>query len=462
MPPHSLPVLGLVAVLLPFSALAQEEDTDQSRLEQRLENQQQRLRELEKRLDRDQALEQRLQAQRERLRELEQSRFDSGSGSRGPQVDVSGFINAGFQSTNLGQDGPGYRQTDHEVRANNFSSAGIQVDGRITDKVSGKVQFLAEGEEDSDTRMEWAYLGYRLTPTLKVRAGRLVAPYYMNSQSFHVGYAHPWIEPPEEVYDLIDLRAVEGADITWQFNTGAVAHSLNYYFGSVQSDSGLRNAMGEPVPYRVHNSNGLNLSSSYGNWNTWLAYSISDADLDMSNVPINPAQPSAGTFAAYSLENDHAYFSSAGFEYDNGNFMVMAEHAELGVAADWIPGYKGHFVTLGYHFGAWTPHITWAAAEDEDFEEVESDPLATGLYNGAKIHQKSWTLGLRHDVAPGLALKAEISTFYDLGASDDNGYPDRGFFNITGPTGQPDSTRVSALDDEDDPMVFRISADLAF
>lgn len=453
MRPYLILASGLLTGLLAPAALAQQEREENADLRERLETQEERLRELESRQDEDQALEQRLEEQQERIDELESSRFDtSGSGGRGPEVDVSGFINAGFQSTNLGKDGPMYRQTDHEVRATNFTSAGVQVDGTITDKVSGSVQFLAEGDESFDTRVEWAYISYDLSPNVKARAGRLVLPFYMNSQSFYVGYAHPWIEPPAEVYDTAPLRSFEGADITWQFNTGSMAHSLNYYFGNTSVDSSFRNInTGASVPYRVHNLHGLNLSSTLGNLNTWLAYSSGDVNLDLSNAATGLQPPQPTTFGpTYSQENADAYFASAGLEYDNGNFMFLAEAVELDIKSDWFPKSRAQYVTAGYHFGAWTPHLTWANSEDRTFDKIDGDPLGEGLYNSVKTHQKSWTLGLRHDTAPGLALKAEVSTYYDVGASDDNGANDAGLFSGPIP------------DDEDDPMVFRLSANLVF
>ena len=456
MRPYLLLVSGLVTWVLAPGALAQQTeptDAESADLRERLEAQENRLRELENRQDEEQALEQRLEEQQQRIDQLESSRFDSsGSGGRGPEVDVSGFINAGFQSTNLGKTGPTYRNTDNELRATNFTSAGVQIDGRVTDKVSGTVQLLALGTDNFDTETEWAYLSYKMNPSLKFRAGRLVLPFYMNSQSYYVNYAHPWVSPPAEVYDTAPLRSVEGADVTWQFNTGEIAHSLNYYFGSTQVDSGFVNTQLEQIPYDVHNSTGINLSSTIGNMNTWLAYSSGDVSLNLSNAPTPPSVPAPTTYGAYTLDNDSAYFGSAGFEYDDGNLLVEAEYVELDIKSDWIPKSNAQYVTLGYRFGSWTPHVTWAASEDTTYDQAEEDPrpLTESLYNNTKTHQKSWTLGVRNDVAPGLALKAEVSTYYDIGASDDGGANDSGFFSGPIPA------------DEDDPMVFRLAANLVF
>jgi hypothetical protein len=281
----------------------------------------------------------------------------------------------------------------------------------------------------------------------------------MNSQSFYVGYAHPWVEPPAEVYDTASVRTFEGADITWQFNTADVAHSLNYYFGNSGVDSDLG---GSSVRYDIHNLHGVNLSSTLGNLNTWLGYSNGDVGLNLDQVSVDfPATPTTpdypvGSFSNYSLENDDAYFASVGFEYDNGDVLFTAEHVELDIKG-WFPKSRSHYVTLGYHFGSWTPHLTWANSEDTTFDEVRGTNAAGQLlYNSVKTHQKSWTLGLRGDVAPGLAIKAEVSTFYDIGNADDgNDQPLRGDLDsglFSGPL----------PDDKDNPMVFRLAANLVF
>lgn len=457
------PLAGAIvlACLSPLTAGAQE-NTNTRALEQRLKAQEERLRELEHRQDEAQALKQRLEKQQKRIDELEgelESKHfgTAGSGRRGPEVAVSGFINAGFQATNLGKDGPTYRETDNELRATNFNSAGLQLDGTITDKVSGTIQFLAEGDESFDTRIEWAYLSYAFNSSIKVRAGRIVAPFYMNSQSFYVGYAHPWVEPPAEVYDTAPVRNFEGADITWQFTTGDVAHSLNAYFGSASLDAPLA---GSPVTFDVHNAYGLNLSSTLGNLNTWLAYNKGDADVAMPNAcfnapsPLNaPNPPSCGlNFSQYSFENDEIYFASSGFEYDNGDILFMAEHVQTNLNG-WLPKARAHYATLGYRFGSWMPHVTWASTETTSFNEVEGDPGAEILYNQQKSNQNSWTLGLRGDVAPGLAVKAEVSTYYNIGKRN------------TGVTGTSTDSGLFSRPipaDEDDPMVFRLSTNLVF
>jgi hypothetical protein len=186
-----------------------------------------------------------------------------------------------------------------------------------------------------------------------------------------------------------------------------------------------------------------------GNLNTWLSYRVSDYSVSIT-----------GPFSALSTENTHTYFSSVGFEYDNGNFMLMGENAQVSIATDWFPTTQSSYLTAGYYIGDWMPHITWARAEDDGYDDTSGNNRI--LYNQSKVHQKSWTFGVRGDVASNLALKAEVTRYYDLGASEDGGYPDRGLFNTLNAMGAPDAGKIAALNDEDNPMVFRVSANLVF
>lgn len=400
----------------------------------------------------EQDLEARLDAQEERIRQLESERYQTSR--RELPVRVSGFINAGAQSTNLGKDGPTYLGTDNEVRYSNFTSAGLQFDATLSDKVGGTVQLLSEGTENFATEAEWAYLSYEFTPSLKGRAGRIVAPFYMHSQYFHVGYAYPWIEPPAEVYQTAPVRTYEGVDLTWQFSTGDIAHAFNVYHGSTAVDSAIG---ATDITYSLHNLVGANLTSTLGNVTTWLGYSSADVDLDLSAVdPDGPGGFLAGALTPYSLENDHGYFGSVGFQYDNGNLAIMGEHIELGIDTDWFPTTEADYVLLGYRFGNWMPHVTWAQTEDRGYEQIEGSAAEVGLqralYDTVKAHQKSWTFGVRGDVATNLAVKLEVSEYYDLGSREDGRSGGNGSFSGNAPL----------PDDEDSPRVFRAAVNLVF
>ena len=69
--------------------------------------------------------------------------------------------------------------------------------------LTGTAQIVTRRLSDyNSTRpyFEWANIKYQATRDLSVRAGRVVAPMFMISDSRMVGYAQTMVRPPEEVY----------------------------------------------------------------------------------------------------------------------------------------------------------------------------------------------------------------------------------------------------------------------
>lgn len=398
----------------------------------------------------DNDLERRLAEQDEKIAALS-ARLDEQGPVPALDLDISGYINIAAAATNNIRDAAGnevtYRGTGQEVDYRSLSSAGLQVTANVTDALSGTVQLLAEGAEDYDLDAEWAYIAYDLTPALSVRGGRLVIPLYMHSQYYTVGYAYPWVALPPEVYNLAPVRTMDGVDVSYRFDTGHISHRLNAYHGAVQANlGGLEFSMRDIV--------GINLGSNWGNLSTWLSYAGAEANLDLSSGFGGPSP--------YDVEGEYAYFNGIGVQYDNGSLLFMAERAEVTFTNNWGASNEAYYTTLGYRIAAMTPYVTWATVEDSGYSEVSDDPAAAFLYNTQAAHQKSWTFGMRTDVASSLALKVEVSRYYDLGDSSQSGA-------VTFP-GPPPATvpfQTGSLfsghpDDDETPMVFRVAAQMVF
>ena len=396
-------------------------------------------------------------------RRIEQLERQSSNNRSVSDVDlkVSGFINAGAAATSnltdnvispLGElSAPTYDGLDNEITYDNLTSAGIQLQAEVNEQVSGTIQLYAQGEENFDAQVEWAYITYRFSESTEARAGRLVIPLYMHSQYQNVGYALPWIQLPREAYDIAPVRSMEGVDLTTRFQTGDIAHALNVFHGTLDIDVDIN---GTTAAFRMRDIAGANLTSSLGNLSTWLSYVGSE-----TNVDVLPG------LSPYDLEEDYGYFTSVGLQYDNGALLFMAEQTELSVANNWFPSNRGRYATLGYRFGRFMPHLTWAEVEDSDYDDVKNDPFAGQLYNSLASHQKSWTFGVRADVAANLAIKAEVSRYYDLGDASQvaGAIPPIPVVLPNGlPAAQTGSLFSSLPDRDDDPMVYRVAAHMVF
>lgn len=354
-------------------------------------------------------LEDRLAAAEQRLSALESS------GSDEHNITINGFMTFAMERASA-EDAAGNDLTysggveNQDWNLNRLTRAGLQINGQISDKANAVVQLLGRADSDFDAEVQWAYVSYDLTPTLEARAGRIVLPFYMHSQYTQVGYAYPWVELPQEMYSVVPLDTMEGIDLTWTFNTGSISHSLNAFWGGMDVDDGS-------TVYEVRNQYGFDIRSTWNNWTGWYSFSNAEVSVDLSGAIGTPA---------LNLDHHYAYFTGLGLQYDNGSLIVMGERGRLSLSSPnhWFPKQDSAYIMAGYRIGKFTPHLTWASIEHSDAGDV--DPfivpgpvdLAFVLFADTASQQKSWTLGTRYDLTPGVSLKAEASSYY--GFTSDN------------------------------------------
>lgn len=343
------------------------------------------------------------------------------------------------------------RVTD-EVSHRELSRAGIQFNAAINDKTNAVVQLLARGRDNYDAEVQWAYIDYKLLPSVTWRGGRLMLPNSMHSQYLNVGYAYHWAALPSEVYDIVPFDTMDGMDITWRFNTGTLSHELSAFYGSLDVPD---NTLPATVVYEGRDYGGVNLRSRWGDLSTYLSYSHAKLTADLSPVDAALGFPTP-VFATASIDDASISGTSVGFTYDNGSFMLMAERSDLDPKA-WFPYRWGGYVSTGYRFGKWMPHVTWGATNSGDISSVltNASPADDGLALSNMIRSKSWTYGLRYEVASGIDLKLEAQRFYDMS----NEKFDRTGSNVNG---MFSSSPVAGPLEDDHPMVYRIAVDVVF
>ncbi|MGV8835570.1 MAG: DNA topoisomerase IV, partial [Cellvibrio sp.] len=103
-------------------------------------------------------------------------------------VGISGFLSVGGgmvdDETSVSYDG--YSEEDLTFDRNLL---GLQVTGKVSERITATAQLLARSENDYQVDAEWAYLTWQASDNGKVRAGRLRTPLYMYSDFLDVGYS---------------------------------------------------------------------------------------------------------------------------------------------------------------------------------------------------------------------------------------------------------------------------------
>ncbi|MCG8394137.1 MAG: OprO/OprP family phosphate-selective porin [Pseudomonadales bacterium] len=383
-------------------------------------------------------VEKKLQDYEQRLEQLEKQQFESQL-SEPDRIRINGFLSAGMSraeaDTTAGEaayiDG-----SEDKWSHDSLTRAGVQFNARLNDRAEAVVQLYGSGGEDFDAEIQWAYLDYDLTDTVSVKAGRIVAPFYLHSQYVDVGYAYPWVSLPAEVYQLAPIKTMEAVEAAWSFNTGPLSHRLTGFWGSSTVDGGPRTGHAQ---FQADDLAGVNLTSRWRDWTVRAAYSA--ADVTVSQDDLNALIPPA-PLLGLTFDEVYTYFAGLGLQYDDGSWFMSAEVASLDFG-NWYPSSQSGYVSVGKYLGKWMPLVTWAEVTPKDLDDTLPGPIKDGLAE----RQKSWTGGVRYSLTDAIALKAEYSYYYDF---SDEEVTTTGFFVTDGTF------------EDDNASVVRLSADLVF
>ncbi|MDY6919192.1 MAG: hypothetical protein SV765_03155 [Pseudomonadota bacterium] len=449
-------------------------------LEQRLEQQERQIKRLENRLRGTRAA---VKENRSRLSDA------------ADRLKINGFLSAGASTIDSQQLYEPFYGVYDNLRSESVNKVGVQFNFEVSDNIDVTAQLMSKGVNDYSTEAEWLYLNYQATDNLAFKIGRQRIPYYLLSEYLDVGFAYPWVRPPLEMYN-VPVASFDGVSAYYGISLGDVRLSFQPYVGSSTGYSDqLENA------FETNQQYGLAAFADYKNFTFRVGFNTSHVDVrtvdegavsadlitgvdtalaagtvvnglaqGLAAATSNPAflgfvvPPTVEPFP----KNSRTLYTSAGFSYDDGSLLVMGEIANLRVEDLPQPGGDGGYFTVGYRFGKWMPHATFAkyytdSAGDEYmneyleyFNDVASNtaalaPTADGasvplpaeltaqgfsswsqystvvgagladLHNGLATlnqQQQSYTLGVVYDVSPRVKAKLEATHYENFGNYD--------------------------------------------
>lgn len=337
-------------------------------------------------------------------------------------IKFSGFLSVGGGLVDDEKSIPygSYREEDLTFDNNLL---GLQVTGKISDKLTATAQMIARSSDNYSLNAEWAYLTWQVSDNTKVRAGRLRTPFYMFSDSLDVGYSYAWITPPREVYS-IPFNNVDGIDIYNTWNLGSFDTTVQAYFGTFEDDVLISNS---PAAIRTRNQMGLVGTLGKDWWTLRAAYhqadlTISSPQLDMLAAGLDAA---GGNGSEFLIDGDTAAFAELGLNIDTGKFVAALEHVELTTKHSFQSKNIREYVMGGVRMGDLLFHITASRAKDELTEStpeagvpvVPQTAVLLGTVAVLKAEQLTTrdvvSVGLRWDVTSGTALKFQVDDVDD-------------------------------------------------
>ncbi|MCG8311639.1 MAG: porin [Pseudomonadales bacterium] len=350
----------------------------------------------------------------------------------------------------LGPEGE-YRGYTDSFSLESESIYGIQFSNSFDEGLSVVGQIVGSGRSDNDAQFVWAYVSYAFNPVFTIKAGRQRLPYFLYSDFLDVGYAYPWITPPDEVYDLSGFDNLDGINLEFFNEFGDTISRVNILVGASENETISQQAS----TVKVEDFAGITWNLNY-DWLTFQAtYSVEKVTIDQINEFADGINDLLNNYAAFDprldaltsdqlkhlqVEDSKATFTGVGLKGDWDSFFTAVEYVESDIEDSPINAEESAwYVMAGYRWQYFTIALTYAEEEipipEESFnivyDQVQPDLLlfieptsafgdvaATGaaqmLENLDTIYrtgyeQQSYTLSLRYDFHPSAALKVEYS-----------------------------------------------------
>ena len=306
--------------------------------------------------------------------------------------------------------GYGYasKNVDFDTTGNHI---GLQANAQVTDELEMTLVMQANGGGDKySVDMAWAYASYSMSDDFTLRLGRIKGPFFMVSEYKEVGYAYPWVTPPQEVYSTNPIEAVTGLDLVYQTGVGnwdwlfelyagsgkneaiALANVADYYVATMGDASPI--TKGATVDFSTNGMIGFN--TTFGTQGISFRAGYFSTKVDVTSFGIN---------------DEKGTFGGIGMIVDWRNMLIYSEYIvrdtqNSDAMKSAFPDQKAGYITLGYRFGDFMPYVT-AANMDKGKDN-----------SSFALKQSSYSIGFRYEAAPTAAIKFEatqIKTDSDTG-----------------------------------------------
>ena len=312
------------------------------------------------------------------------------------------------------------------------SRAGAQLDVQFDKRWSAVVQVTQEKsvENSYKTYLTWANVKFQATPELSLRAGRIALPLFLAADYRKVGYALPWLRAPVELYSLIPIANSDGVDASYRWQSGQVKHETTLSLGRATA------RLNKDVTGKARNIVGLTESATAGALTlrftaaqTLLAVPGAEALFDGLRAFGAPGEALA---QRYDLAKRHVRVFSAGFNYDPGDWFVTGESGRINTGSI-LGDQTASYLSTGRRFGNVAPYVTyarlvanlptWTAGLPLDGLPPEAAAMAGFLNDTLNFQlrqigvQDTASVGVRWDVAPNVALKAQLDRVRPRGGS---------------------------------------------
>ncbi|MDY6950553.1 MAG: hypothetical protein SWE60_03505 [Thermodesulfobacteriota bacterium] len=369
-------------------------------------------------------------------------------------VAIHGFASAGYVKSS---------SYDYLVSSEDgsfeFNEAAVNFNASLTDDMLVGLQlysFDLGKIGNNDVELDSAFVDYRCTEWLGVKAGKFKSPYGLYTEVQDYDMLRTSILLPQSVYNRFlreSLLTLQGADINGRTPVGSLGHlQYDVFVGTfeIDSDGGmakvLASGVGEYDDATTEYAAGCRLK-----WSTpvdGLLLAATGGQFDMSyDLTRQTEIPDVGLLDLEihnEIPQGRLYLCSA--EYNKGNWTAAAEYQRIKadvqvntrfLNAPLMPGmrqdnevdYEGYYGLVSYRFNDWFEAGTYYAIFYSDADDRDGDErLANGEFGeDYEAWQKDLAFSTRFDINEYWLVKLEFHFIDGVALARQTEIPEKGF-----------------------------------
>ncbi|MBF7074400.1 hypothetical protein ISG33_13420 [Glaciecola sp. MH2013] len=350
-----------------------------------------------------------------------QHSFARASDELSERFEFNGFarVVAGY----LDESSATFQDYGNDIDLSQQSLIALQGEFRISDALSISSQLLAHSSAERDSGVEWLYLTYQPNNNWRFKLGKLRTPFFRYSDTIDVGFAYPWISPPQQVYSGFLFSNYEGVTGSYLFSYGGVNFDLEAYYGRYDGEITRED---ERVDLEADEIKGLIFSASKGNLTARISATQSSdffADVPAFTQFSEILERAGFTENAESLRfNGKVTGYQANINYDTLDYFLAAEWTRIRSDLLVVPQVDAYYFTAGYNFYPFQIHASYSTSDTNNIVPVNQIPpgVSPQLDQISFVYEQitgnlpeydldSVTLGARWDFLHNMSAKAEIT-----------------------------------------------------
>ncbi|MDO6559898.1 porin [Paraglaciecola chathamensis] len=326
-----------------------------------------------------------------------------------------------------------YLGYDNSISLEQETLIGLQADYQLSDSFSITGQLIGHSGEQRDSGIEWLYLTYTPTNSLRLKLGRQRTPFLNYSDVIDVGYSYPWATLPQQTYPRHFFSTFDGLTASYEIPNKLFVLNIEGYWGYFEDKV--------VVAEREMNANttafhGVISNIIYKNWTLRASYHQGNTSVELDELTqfsdlLNQIgfRESAESLATQGLTE----VVQLSVNYENLDYFVRAEVNRIQADIVFVPNTDGYFISTGYNFHPFTSYISYAKNTTEYDQPANDIPVGLSpqldglafsyldIFNQLPIDSsEAFTIGTRWDIQPSLALKAEANLI--KGSSTDTAF----------------------------------------